>query len=260
MLASTFARNALLFDGLSEQDKEALLKQGRVQTYGSGRSLFMQGDPASFFYLICNGAIQLYRSTLDGHEVTIHILPAGSTIGQTAILQKLPYYPFSARTINETTVIIFSAIWLREAIKQHDAITFNILSLMANEAALAKLEVEHKSHMTAAQQVACYLARFCSTLGLDPHRFLLPYKKTLIASRLGIELETLSRAFGILRAHGLCVRGTEASVNDPKKFESFVCSNCSMNGFCSAFLWLNECDASEQAAQRTEIASNASPR
>ena len=48
----------------------------------------------------------------------------------------------------------------------------------------------------------------------DVHGFTLPFKKSLIASRLGMELETLSRALPKLKEHGITVKGSQVVFHD----------------------------------------------
>ncbi len=70
---------------------------------------------------------------------------------------------------------------------------------------MVEVESEHKSTMNVAQRVGCFIQRLCVMHDLDPDRFTLPYSKALIASRLGISPETLSRAFVTLRKFGILV-------------------------------------------------------
>jgi hypothetical protein len=83
-----------------------------------------------------------------------------------------------------------------------------------------------------AQIVACYLQRLCLVNGLNPNKFELPYSKTLISSRLRIELETLSRTLKSLRNEGIEVNGTSVSFTDKQKIGRFVCNHCSLSEDC----------------------------
>lgn len=76
---------------------------------------------------------------------------------------------------------------------------------MAERAHIAEVEAEHQATMSAAQLVACFMQRLCVLYNFDPKGFDLPYSKTLIASRLGMELETFSRTLAKLKEHGIAV-------------------------------------------------------
>ncbi len=221
-----------LFAGLSEEEKDALIQGGKIRHYESGEVLFHYGDSIIKFLIICEGAIQLFRETPDGHEMTSDVLIAGDTVGETEILQSQSTYRFNAIAIKKTSVMEFPLSWLRESAKKHSAIALNLLAVLSRRTHIASVEAEHKTTMSAAQQVACFLERLCILHDFDPKGFDLPYSKTLIASRLGMELETFSRALARMRDHGISIKGTHISFNNIGEMEDFVCSNCSISGNC----------------------------
>lgn len=68
IIAPEAARRMSLFSGLTEQEKDELLKSGRIHHVSRGQMLFAHGDPVKYFYLITSGIMQLFRVTPDGHE------------------------------------------------------------------------------------------------------------------------------------------------------------------------------------------------
>src|SRR5471030_2400757 len=86
--------------------------------------------------------------------------------------------------------------------------------------------------MSAAQLVACFMQRLCVLYDFNPAGFDLPYSKTLIASRLGMELETFSRTVAKLKEHGITVEGTHVEIHDLGRVEQYVCGFCSIAEDC----------------------------
>ncbi len=222
-----------LFAGLSDEEKNILIQGGRVAHYESGEVIFHYDDPVATFRIICDGAVQMFRETPDGHEMTSDVLIAGDTIGESEILQTQSFHRFNAMAIKNTTVMEFPIAWLKESAKKYHAIALNLLAVLARRTHIASVEAEHKTTMSAAQQVACFLERLCVLHDFDPKGFELPYSKTLIASRLGMELETFSRALAKLREQGIDVKGMRVSFSNLARLEDFVCANCSIAGRCS---------------------------
>ena len=68
---------------------------------------------------------------------------------------------------------------------------------------------------TAPQRVARYLLSHCAPDGRAVS-FRLPYQKSLLAGKLGLAPEALSRAFSLLRNHGVNVRGRLVQITDPE--------------------------------------------
>jgi CRP-like cAMP-binding protein len=233
-------RSLALFTGLSEREKDGLVLGGKNRRYAAGQRLFVHGDPIRNFYVVCEGAIQLFRETPDGHEMTAEVFIAGDAIGETEILQLSPAHQFNAIAVKDSLLMEFPVVWLRDNIKRHNIIALNLLGMLSRRNDVATLEAEHKATMAAPQQVACFLERLCILHDFDPHGFDLPYSKTLIASRLGMELETFSRALAKIREHGISVQGARVSFDDIEKMEAYVCANCSIAGNCNEHAMLRQ--------------------
>lgn len=232
-IASPIPKSFPLFFGLSGEEKAALVQSGRRRHYANGENVFLYGDPIRNFYAVCEGAIQLFRETPDGHEMTVDVFIAGDAIGETEILQLSETHQFNALAIKDSLLMEFPVAWLKDNIKRNGTLALNLLSMLSRRNNIATLEAEHKATMSAAQQIACFLERLCILHDFDPHGFELPYSKTLIASRLGMELETFSRALTKIREHGISVQGTRVAFNDIQKMEDFVCADCSISGNCN---------------------------
>ena len=67
---------------------------------------------------------------------------------------------------------------------------------------------------TAPQRVARFLLAHCPADG-KAASFRLPYQKSLLAGKLGLAPEALSRAFSMLRGHGVTVRGRLVHIDEP---------------------------------------------
>ncbi|HVY13437.1 MAG TPA: Crp/Fnr family transcriptional regulator, partial [Alphaproteobacteria bacterium] len=198
----------------------------------SGEPLFHYDDRIEHFYIVCEGAVQLFRETADGHEATADVLLPGEFIGETDILQPRQSWPFNALAAKDSVVCELPLGWLKENARTQPVLAMNLLTILSQRTHIAAVEAEHKATMTAAQQVACFLERLCVLHDFDPRGFDLPYSKTLIASRLGMELETFSRTLSKIRDHGITVKGTHVSFQDLDAMESFVCDHCSIADNC----------------------------
>ena len=229
-----FLRTNFLFSGIADEEKEELLKSGKSRKCTRGQMLFAQVDAVSHFYVVKTGTIQLFRTTPDGHEKTIELLKSGQTFCENEIMDSCTRHRVNAVAVEEgTTVIEFPTGWLKEASRKNSTFALNLLSIISQQVHLAEIEAEHQATMTAAQLVACFMQRLCVLYGFDPKSFELPYSKSLIASRLGMELETFSRTLGKLKDQGLVVEGTHVSIQDLKRIEHYVCGFCSISEDCT---------------------------
>lgn len=226
-------QNNPLFAGLALQEQNGLINAGKPRQLARGKLLFGQGDKVSYFYIITSGALQLFRSTPDGHEKTIALLKAGQTICEDEIMDSCHGYRVNCVALENAEVLEFPASWLKNAATRYPNFALNLLSMIAERSHAAELEAEHQATMSAPQLLACFLQRLCVLHDFDPKGFTLPYTKTIIASRLGMEIETFSRTLGKLKAHGIVVEGSNVSITDLDAVSDYVCDACSVSGACA---------------------------
>jgi len=228
------ARSAEIFKGLNEEEKDNLLKDGKIRYINKKEFLFRHGDPLLNFYVICFGTIQLVRSNADGGEKTLNILSAHDIICGDRIYDPCTTHQFNAVAVNDAVVIEFPKLWLKDTVKKYSEFALNLLTSISHQVQAAELEAEHQANMSATQLVSCFLQELCLIHDFNPKSFELPYSKKLIASRLGMELETFSRTLPKLRECGIIITGSHVEIKILNKIEESVCDHCSIEGDCLA--------------------------
>jgi len=235
-----FIKSIPLFSGLSEAEKDILLKDGNVYTYSRKKTLFRHGDPVTHFYVICNGTVRLFHETPDGCEVTTDILIAGDTICAADIFASSKMHHTHAAAVNDAVVMEFSMDWLRKTAQQYPRIAFNLLSMLSHLTHQLKTEAENQATMSALQLAACFLQQTCVFNGFNPKGFELPYNKSLIASRIGMKLETLSRTLPKLKEIGISSEGRHVAFHDLPAIKQSVCDHCPGMEHCHAHKMLHQ--------------------
>lgn len=229
-----------LFSDLSQDDGATLVRNSRIISCKRGQYLFMHGDKVTHFYVICRGAVQIFRDTPGGQEVTDNILIAGDSINADDVVSRQPTHAMNARAVDDCSLLEIPVSWMREHLKDFDHIAEKLLASVADRLHSVQVDVEHLTTMSAAQMVACYLQKLCVLYNFDPHGFELPYTKVLIASRLHMEKETFSRTLQTLRDQGIMVTGAHVSIKDMRKADNLACAECSMAEECGAHRALHE--------------------
>jgi CRP-like cAMP-binding protein len=222
-----------LFSNLSKEEGALLIRNSRICQCKRGKFIFMHGDAVTHFYVVCRGTVQVFRETPDGHEVTSNILIAGDNVNADEIVSGQQVHLANARAVDDVSMLEISIAWLREHLKDLGNLATHLLSDLADRLRSAEMEAEHLTTMSAAQIVACYLQKICVLYSLDPHGFELPYSKTLIASRLRMELETFSRTLQKLKDQGVVVTGAHVSFTNVRKAKHFACDDCSISEECA---------------------------
>jgi len=226
MLSALFpniVRDLPLFADIPYLERVALLQSGSLRRCPQGQMLFVHNDPVTHFYVILSGTMQLFRETLGGHEKTVDILKAGQTMCESEIMDSSCHaHRVNCVAVDNAVLMEFPAAWLKQAVRTNSALALNLLSSISQQAHLSEVEAEQQASMSAAQLVASFLQRLCVTYDFDPKGFVLPYNKSLIASRLGMALETFSRTLAKLKEHGVTVDGTHVVIDDLKHIDQYV--------------------------------------
>ncbi len=211
---------------------QKFVSSATIKTYPKGSVIFLQEDEASYFYIIVDGWVKLFRETLDGAEAIIDVISLGSMFGEGAIFSN-NIYPHAAQTIEDATIIRIPLLLLKDAIEEDKAFAMHMLYVMAANRNQQDKELEHRDLQSAPQKIGCFLLRLCKPHQEGPIILNLPYDKTLLASRLGMKPETFSRALAKLKKEtGISISGATVTFNSVNQLSDYSCSACSSTYPC----------------------------
>lgn len=201
-----------LFGALAEETAHSLLSSHAVRSVEKGALLFQQGEPVSSFFVILDGWIKIFRMTPEGTEAVVGVFRRGESFAEAAIFLE-GRYPVSAEAVTESRLLAVDGELFRRRILEEPRLA---LAMLASSSQHLKFLVEHIEQikaLDAPQRIADFLVRLSGQLE-GACTVELPYEKSLIAKRLGMKPESLSRALGRLRLLGVIVERDMVSVAD----------------------------------------------
>jgi len=213
-------RNTALFSSVSEESLKDLLADASVRSWDRGETIFLQGDPASAFFIVLDGWIKVYRMTPGGEEAVLGVFTKGQAFAEAAAFTGKSF-PASSEAVTDCRVLIFRANSLRTRIYDSPDIGMAMLASVSQHLHELVQQVEALKAHTGAQRVAEFLVSLCQVEKGDC-TIHLPYDKALIAGRLGMKPESLSRAFVRLRDEGVRINQNTAEINDVASLRDFV--------------------------------------
>ncbi len=150
----------------------------------------------------------------------VGVFTRGASFGE-AVAFRHDTYPVAAQAVTDCTLIRIEADAFLRQIRENPEVAIAILSATFVHLHGLVAQVEALKARTGAQRLAEFL------LGLTPCpegacEVTLPYDKVLIAGRLGMKPESLSRAFSRLKAQGVTVRQNTARIKDVGALQSYV--------------------------------------
>ncbi|HRP25683.1 MAG TPA: Crp/Fnr family transcriptional regulator [Thauera sp.] len=204
-----------LFSELSEADIQRVSRYTRDRHVARGEVLFQRGDQPHGFYFVVSGQIKLAFSSPQGTEKVVEIVGAMQSFGEAVMFMNRPY-PVFAEALTDSVLIHVGQAVVTELIDQDSTFAHKLLAGMAIRLHSLVQDVETYSLRSSMQRVIGYLLQVADSD--TPCEIALPTSKQVIASRLNLTPETLSRIFHDLSEAGLIsVQGKRITLHDPAR-------------------------------------------
>ncbi len=202
LLAKDPERGVYLFASLDGEQRARLMASMRSVELRRGQWLYSQGDLAQRFYFVKSGRIALFRQSPEGEEKIFAVIEPGETFGEGPAFVPDGVYSLNARAISECVLCAFDNREFRTVLSQSVELCFKLMATMRRREGFLLDEIEQISLQSATQRVVAYLLqRAGDAVGGDRVNLNIP--KHILASRLTIKPETLSRVLASLRSRQL---------------------------------------------------------
>ena len=214
------ARRSMLLSSVPEHVAETVLAGARVRSFDRGATIFLQGEKATAIYIVAEGWVKLYRIAPNGAEAVVGVFTKGRSFGE-AVAFRHATYPVAAEAVTDCSLIRIEADSLLRQIRESPEVAISILSATFVHLNSLVVQVEALKAQTGAQRIAEFLLEL-APCPAGACEVTLPYDKVLIAGRLGMKPESLSRAFAKLRDYGVTVRQAVATIDDVGVLRDFA--------------------------------------
>ncbi|WP_114649854.1 Crp/Fnr family transcriptional regulator [Pseudothauera hydrothermalis] len=214
-------RQVPLFGELSEADIDRVSRYTREKRLAKGELLFQRGDPAHGFYFVVTGQVKLAFSSAQGNEKVVEVIGPRQSFGEAVMFMNRPY-PVFAEALVDSQLLHIGQNVVSELIDQDSSFARKLLAGLAIRLHSMVRDVETYSLRSSTQRVIGYLLQQSDQSGEDGREFDLTVSKQVIASRLNLTPETLSRIFHDLSEAGLVtVRGKHITLHDPVRLARY---------------------------------------
>lgn len=207
------------FLGADEAITAKFMEAATIVTMPPRHILFREGEAAQHLYCVLNGYVRLYRLSRDGREADVRICGPGDTFNECLIFGA-DTYQHNAQAAETCTLARFDLERIRTMIEEEPKIVKALLYSMSNSLRATMDCLATDRLQTAPQRVASYLIAQ-GPGGANSYSLRLPFQKSVLAGKLGLAPEALSRAFSSLRDAGVIVRGRIIQVNDVSALKHF---------------------------------------
>ncbi|TRZ65320.1 MAG: Crp/Fnr family transcriptional regulator [Rhodocyclaceae bacterium] len=212
-----------LFLELSAEQLGHIAAGTREKRLAKGEMLFQKGDPPRGFFVIVFGQVKLAFPSSQGNEKVVDILGPRQCFGEAVMFMDRPY-PVFAESLSDTLLLHISKNAVFELLEHDPSFARRMLAGLSLRLHALVQDVESYSSRSSTQRVIGFLLQHCEA-GVDcegEKTIALPTSKQVIASRLNLTPETLSRIFhDLAEAKLIAVHGKEITIHDMTRLREF---------------------------------------
>ena len=208
---SLLARSKL-FEGLDLASAERLAEHGELMRFEPRDIITREGAEATAIFCVLQGYVRLCKANADGRAIDIRICEPGDSFAECLVAGGFTY-AYSAHAAGAVMVARFDLAEVKALAHMDRDISGALMRLMAGHL-LDLMECIASDRLdTALQRVTNYLLSHCM-LDQQHATIHLPFQKNLLAGKLGLTPEALSRAFATLKSAGVAVQGRTVRIGD----------------------------------------------
>ena len=203
-----------LLEGVNQEAVRELTTQSTLLRAARGQTIVRRGEPVKSVYAVAYGSVKTRLQQPHGDETVLALLGPGATFGKTAVLLGAPS-ALDVISLADTMLVAIRASCVLALLERNTRFSRNVTRALAERNLNLVCELE-AGLLHSGQRLAAYLQSIAEP-HVEPNRATarLPVSKTLLAARLGIKKETLSRLLRQFAREGLiAVRGRDIAILD----------------------------------------------
>jgi CRP/FNR family transcriptional regulator len=195
--------NVAVFTGAPPADLAATARQSWVLEARRGDALARRGERLPGLFVVGYGLAKLTLRAPGMRERVLRLVGAGQAFGAApALLGRAS--PYEVCALVDAKLVVVPSAPLHSLIDRNPAFGRSMVKMLAEQSFELLKEVEAATLLRSGQRLASYLGSLARPVdGNGRWSVQLPVSKTLVAARLGMKKETLSRLLRKLADEGL---------------------------------------------------------
>jgi CRP-like cAMP-binding protein len=215
-------KSSSLFYNIPEKEISIFSSAAQLRSFTKGKIIYLEGEVAKYFYVICSGWIKIFHILPEGTEVVVDMLTVSQPAGISALFEQ-GLHTSNAQVAEDVQLLCIPINLLEEQIRPSSKLALSMLASLSRMHRRRCTEIALNSARRAPQRVGSFLLRLCPENKKKGITFDLPYDKTLIASTLGMTRGSFSRALNTLRDKAsIRINGISVEIDSVDKLAKFV--------------------------------------
>jgi CRP/FNR family transcriptional regulator len=222
---AAFLKQSRVFAGLPAREIEALAAVAVEETHRARDFIFMEGDPATWFYVVKSGHVKILRHSRTGRDVVLELLGPAEVFGGVAVIEKRPY-PAAAQATEPTVVLKIPADTMLALAERHPTFIKELALLIGRRLRAAHDSVKALAVDPVEARLAAALLRLAEREGAKTRQGIaLPFHLTRqsLADMTGTTVETTIRTVSRWLRDGVVVdEGGRLVLADPEALRALA--------------------------------------
>lgn len=212
-----------IFRGLPSDVLRTISSFTAIKSLDRGDYLFHENDPATGFFIVQTGTINVHRVNALGKEQVIHLFRAGESFAEGTLATDRGY-PADAIAAEPSQLLHVAKTDFVAMVHRAPDLAIRMLATMSKHLRDLVGQIDDLQLKNVETRLANWILKHCPDPSADrPHTFTLAVSKSVIAAEIGTVGATLSRTIAKLRDKNLVtVEAKDVTVHCPAVLAAYL--------------------------------------
>jgi CRP-like cAMP-binding protein len=193
------------FKNLSDDELKELEPYHAVVSYKKKETIFSEGEPPEWFYIVVKGKVKVTKLSHEGKEIILEVISPYDIFGGVAVLRNFPY-PANAVAMEDSEVLKISRKNLMRLVDRFPNLMYCIALQLGDRMKSSYDSLKNIALERVEARIAALLLKLSNKVGVSTDKGLLidmRLTKQDVADMVGTTVETSIRTFSKFKKQGL---------------------------------------------------------
>ena len=194
-----------LFKGLSDAEFKELEPYLSTSLYKKKKTIFSEGEPPEWFYLVLTGKVKITKLSHEGKEIILEVISPTDIFGGVAVIKGFPY-PANAVAMEDSEVLKISRKNLMRLVDRFPNLMYCMALQMGDRMKSSHDSLKNIALERVEARIAALLLKLAGKVGIETGSGItidMRLTKQDVADMVGTTVETSIRTFTKFKKAGL---------------------------------------------------------